>query len=410
MFKDKVVINLDLDIHWQDSSGLEEVVLDVKMNSHRIKGDSAQQARISAELDDLLCRLYHDASSLLVKPLKSGYSGARVLLVQPFYDDRGGGRADVVKFGHVRKIDQEYHNFTQYVRPFVGGGRQTEVRGLRRTMQLGGIVYTLLGTASDQLQEFDSYYRQADLDQIKQTLNHLFQDTCASWYANRGQLQPLDLTEEYQRALKFSPAELEPVLTEGLPLVQGKETLHFKALSGDRSFKNPILAAAKQHFVRSTYACITHGDLNQRNIMVDQAGHTWLIDFQYTEPSHILRDIVRLDSVVRIQLLSPEEATLSERLEMEETLCRIERFREVEFLPNSFQTENRALAKAYATAVHLRMLARKVIGHNPNDDFSEFHIASFYQALKMLQFHAMPMAQCEHALLSASLLAERLGL
>lgn len=186
--------------------------------------------------------------------------------------------------------------------------------------------------------------------------------------------------------------------------------LYFKTLNGNRSFKNPILAAVNHRFVRPTYVCTTHGDLNQRNIMIDQAGQTWLIDFQHTGPSHILRDIVRLESAVRIQLLTANEATLAERLEMEETLCCIERFRQVKRLAAVFETENQALAKAYATAIHLRTLAHKLIAHNPNDDFSEFHIASFYQALKTLEFDSLQPIQREHALLNASLLAEHLGL
>ena len=40
---------------------------------------------------------------------------------------------------------------------------------------------------------------------------------------------------------------------------------------------------------------------------------------------------------------------------------------------------------------------------------SEYHIAALYQSLNMIRFYGLPMAQREHALLSASLLVDRLG-
>src|SRR5207253_8261049 len=115
-------------------------------------------------------------------------------------------------------------------------------------------------------------------------------------------------------------------------------------------------------------------------------------------------------SEVRFQLLAPEEATLEERLQMEEALYSIERFSQVDRLAAYFSTENPTLAKAYSTVVHLRTLARKMVAQNTGDDISEYYIALFYNALNTLRFYSLPAGQREHALLCASLLADRLGL
>ena len=85
----------------------------------------------------------------------------------------------------------------------------------------------------------------------------------------------------------------------------------------------------------------------------------WLIDFQGTGQGHILRDVARLDSEVRFRLLAAEEATLEERLKMEDALCSIDRFSQVEQLATLLPTENKVLAKAYATVVYLRTIARR---------------------------------------------------
>src|SRR5207302_939404 len=116
------------------------------------------------------------------------------------------------------------------------------------------------------------------------------------------------------------------------------------------------------------------------------------------------------DSAVRFQLLAAEKATLRERLYIEDILCTIERFSQVEQLPTTLSTRNQTLAKAYATIVHLRTLAHRLVGQNPNNDMSEYYIALLYNALNTVQFSSLSQTQREHALLCASLLVDKLGL
>lgn len=409
VFSREVNINLDLRIHWQQVSGPEQTVLNLEIAGARIKRNSPLQSQIAAELNDLLCRLFYEAESVLVRPLVSGQSATGVLRVQPFYA-HGGGRAVVVKFGDFRKIEQELNNFKEFVQPFIGGGRNTTVLAVQRTPHLAGIIYSLLGADSDRLEDFGSYYRHADLDQIKGVLDWLFLDTCSAWYANPGQLRPYNLSEDYQKSLEFTIEKLEYALAEMQKYVQGRQKLHFKSLNGERLFTNPLLALTGPPLICMTYTCPTHGDFNQHNILVDMSGHTWLIDFQGTGPSHILRDIAQLDSEIRFLLLTPEEATLEERLYLEETLCSIEHFSHLSKMANAFFAENRVLARVFFTIVHLRELAYKLISHNPSDDMSEYYVALLYNAVNTIRFYSLPSRQREHALLSASILADRLGL
>ncbi len=409
VFADKVLINLNLDIHWQQVSGPEPIVTNLELAGVRIKRDKPLLSRIAVELDDLLCRLFHKADGLLVKPLTFGHSGAVVLLATPFYKD-GAGQPVVVKFGDFHNIDLEYRNFKHYVQNFIGGARSTNVIELRRTPRLGGIVYSLLGSASERLESFGSFYSHADISQIKDLLNRLFHETCGPWYANPGRLQLHDLTNEYQQLLGFNQENLEQALSQGLKSVQGKHKLHFNSLDGERTFTNPIMATADQRFVKPIYICSTHGDLNENNVLVDGTGNAWLIDFYSTGPGHILRDAAKLDSVVRFQLLSSEDATLNERLILEQALCNVDRFSQVERLAYDFHTENTALAKAYAVVVHLRTLAYSLVSQNPNDDIGEYYIALLYYAINTTRFYSLPTLQRQHALLSASMLADRIGL
>jgi CheY-like chemotaxis protein len=410
VFSEEGNINLALEVHWQHVIGPEQLVLNLDIGGTLIKEDTSLQRQMAEELDDLLCRLFYQAKSILVRPLTAGRSGTGVLRIQPFYTTGGGGHEVVVKFGYSRKIEQEYYNFKHYVQPFLGGGRNTMALDMCRTPHFGGIIYSLLGSINDQLVDFGEFYHHADVSKIKEALNRLFWDTCSPWYANRGNLQPLNLTEDYQRLFEYSPEMLEQVVVEQLQSVQGKQKLSFKSLRSKRIFTNPIRASAGKSLALPTYLCITHGDFNPRNLLVDSTGHMWMIDFQQTGQSHILRDVAILDSIVRFQLLTEEEATLKDRLYMEEALCSIDCFSEVEQLAHSFSTQNPALAKTYETVVHLRTLAFKLVEQNIQADINEYYIALLYNALNTLQFFSLSPRQREHALLCASLLVDRLGL
>jgi len=409
VFSKEVNINLELDVLWQQVSGPEQVVLNLEVGGTRVRRGTPLQSQMAAELEDLLCRLFYEAESVLVRPLTVGQSTMGVLWAQPFYSS-GGGRAVIIKFGDFRKIEQEYYNFRKFVQSFVGGGRSTNVLDLRRTPHLGGIMYSLLGADNDHLEDFGNFYKHADIDEIRDVLDRLFLDTCSAWYANHGKLQPYNLSEDYQQLFGLTLEKLEHPLSELQRVVEGTQKLSFKSLNSERAFTNPLPGMAGPPLVRSTYICPIHGDFNQHNLLVDRTGHTWLIDFQRTGHGHILHDVAELDSEIRFFLLTSEEATLDERLSIEDALCSIDHFSQVDQLATRFKTENTALAKAYTTVVHLRILAHKLVAQNPSDDISEYYIALFYNAMNTIRFYSLPLRQREHALLCASLLVDQLGL
>jgi CheY-like chemotaxis protein len=408
VFEKEVRVNLGLEIHWKQGAEPEQLVLNLEVEGRRVKRDDPALPLLAAELDDLLCRLFHDASSLLVRPLGQGMSGSGVLWVQPFY--KGAGQPRVVKFGDFRQADLEYSNYREHVEKYISGGRCTSIPegGLRRTARLGGIIYSLLGAAGEEMESFGRFYERADAAEVAHVLDGLFFDTCRGWYTRLRETEgPLDLTEEYRRSLGFTAERLHDALEKGLKAVQGKQKLRFGPLGEGPTFTNPVLAAERFRFEEKTYTCRTHGDLNENNVLVDVEGRTWLIDFDTTGEGHILRDVAELESVVRFKLLGPEEADLEERWRMEEVLCGMRRFSEVDELASRFNTANPALAKAYATAVHLRGIARRLVLQS--DETDDYLVALFYYAINTIRFYQLPAVQRQHALLSASLLADRLG-
>jgi CheY-like chemotaxis protein len=403
----EVNINLDLEIRWANQKvNIAQVVTSLLIDGKRVSKNSPLQNPLAEDLEDLLCRLFHKDKSILVKPLTPGGSGAAVLLVTPF-SDYGAEQPVVVKFGHYNEIDREERNFKKYVQQFVGNSRHTSVRDLRRSLRLGGIVYSLIGGASDKIKSFRDFYSVSDSKQISTVLQKLFSETCVNWYANKSRLELVDLSEEYQKLLGFSWDGIEKGLND-LKRVNGKETLYFDALPEKRGFVNPVLLIREKEFPLSTYQCITHGDLNPDNVLLDGTGQSWLIDFGRTGIGHILRDIAELDTAVRYQLLKSNEADLTERLLLEEALNAAVNFSDVKSLNTELMTDNKAVAKSYRTVVELRKIAQQMVMQNSADDIKEYYLALIYYSLNSLRFYSWESIQREHALLSSCLLANQL--
>ena len=396
----------------------DRALLNVKIAGKSVKSNKTLQSELLVEWKELLLQLFPQAQKILVEPMVAGYSGAGIMAVRPFLE-YGTGQKVVVKFGDVDQIKQEHANYMQYVKPFIGGQYSTVILDSCYLEKLGAIVYTFLGTNIDNMQDFAHFYSHANTTQIKQTLDHLFLRACRLWYANTTTLQPLNLTELYQKRLtSYSLKKLESVVSKYLPTILRQETFTLSSLEGHSTeststcnFTNPFYALKNiQPFVCSSYTTIIHGDLNKLNIFVDRNGHTSLIDFSTTGPGHILQDVAMLDCVIRLQLLSAADATLDERLSMEEALCSISRFGEVGQLMNKFSTKNLALMKAFDIVVHLRMLAGWMVEKKPEDDMHEYFVSLLYNTLDTLGFSSPYIEQHEHALLSASLLVDHLNL
>ena len=392
----------------------ERAIASLKIDGKSIKGNKMLQRGLLVEWQDLLLHLFSGSQTLMVEPMVPGYSGAGIVMVRPFFE-QGAGQKVVVKFGDVHQMRLEHANYIKYVKPFVGGQYSTVILDSCYMGKLGGIAYTFLGTDVEYMQDFGVFYYEADITRIKQALDNLFLRACRLWYASTTALQPLNLTEIYkkQSASSYSLRKLESVVSKYLPTVMSQKTLTFSSLESlsTSTFTNPLyVLKSAQPFVCSSYMTTTHGDLNKRNIFVDRNGYTYLIDFGRTGTGHILQDVAMLDCVIRLQLLTAEDVTLDECLRMEEALCSIDRFSEVGQLLHGFSTTNPALLKAFEAVVHLRTLAQWMVEKKPDDDMREYFVSLLYNTLDTLGFSSPYVEQYEHALLSASLLVDRLGI
>lgn len=409
IFLNKIRINLNLEINWM-SGDAEQATSNLRFfdNTSIKKKSPVFQKLIADELNDLLMRLFHNSESVLLKSLKGGQSNSQVLWAKAFDHERGGTASFIVKFGDIKSIEIEKENFEKYIIPYLEGGRHTSIVDVRYNQRLGSIIYKLLGTSDENLTSFGDFYSNSSTLEVQNLLANLFEETCYSWYKNAGVEHTVNLTQYYLKRINITKEKLESHLN-GLKVAKtGEGKFIFKTSDEEFAFINPLEHFVEKDIILPTYECIIHGDLNPGNILVDQSKKAWLIDFGNTEVGHILRDFIVLDSVIRYELLTSEQASLKERLDLERVLCKIDNFNQLLNIKDSFQTENEYLAKTFSTVVYLRTLAAQILP-NKKQDFSEYQLALLFYALNSIRFTStMEIVQRQHALLSACLLTEHL--
>ena len=218
----------------------------------------------------------------------------------------------------------------------------------------------------------------------------------------------VDIADEYRLKLNFSTERASRAIQESMKNVHGNEQFFFDGISGKRAFRNPVTFVSNFYLTLPTYICPTHGDLTTDNIIVDQLGQVWLIDFGATGEGHILRDIAALDFSIRCGILLDGQATMQERLELEELLTTPATFDQLKDLPNRMETENVHLGKVYEVILGLRKLGLELVDQNRNADIREYYVALLYLSLNALKFFSLTSMQRHHALLSAAIHAEAL--
>ena len=363
-------------------------------------GDS-QKKEVSEELSEVFAKLFYSLDKITISPIstKRGYSGTGVVLVEPSSKEEGTVASVIVKFGKRKVIALEAENYDKYVKPFLRL-RATEVGNPVYTKNFGGMIYSLVGTNIADIRDFRDYYNE-DEKLITTSLRYLFKETCQLWYENKGKAQNLNLAELYRGQLGLFPhKKLEKALRDVFPEYDKKFTIEFPGLG--ESFINPVVWLKHREFPLRSYLSITHGDLNGKNILVDENSHPWLIDFFRTGPGHVLRDFVELEAEIKFDYL--ETSNIEALYEFESSLVSPKKFDDSCEFKNKKSIDE--LGKAINVIRELRTLAHSIV--EPRNDMREYYIGLLYHTINIVRYPNIRKERKRHALLSASLLSQKL--
>jgi len=292
-------INFGLEINmlgfkWNE---MDKLLVHTTLHGKRIKGsDKEIISNLSVELKDLFSRIYCKESKITVTPVGTkGHSGTCVVKVH-----RVGLLTEIFKFGEREKIEIEYDNYINYVDGVIPNRTRTDLTKFARLKNLGAIAYSFIGANLDKIQDFSTFFYENGSRNIKLFLKNFFTDNCKIWYDVAQYEIPIDLKELYCQYLNLSlPNLLERIKTR-LKQYSNQTSIYLREIGAN--IQNPILAFTNTYLdPLNVKLCVTHGDLNPGNIMVeDKRG--WLIDFYRTGKAHALRDFIKLETSVMLTM------------------------------------------------------------------------------------------------------------
>lgn len=299
IFQDKIKINFDLQYVGDALHALYSCAQDI----HATEEHWPNVERIQHQMRDLMGRLFANADEIRLRKMEAGLSGSAILGARPLKNGNPAQWA-VIKIARRAKIEQEQERYEKYVQDYLPAHRVSLLRSAF-SQHLGAILYTLANLRLEQVGNFGDFYRRETPARIEDALQHLFRETCEGWYRGRKPSGESNLVKLYLEAfeLESQPERLPNEIASLRPgFERQQDYIDFPAL--DKRLPNPLRFLDDLDAITMPVArCITHGDLHAGNILIDNQGECWLIDFYRTHESHVLRDIVKLEVDIKFNLM-----------------------------------------------------------------------------------------------------------
>jgi len=332
----------------------------------------------------LIQRAHVDYQKILVeKEFGGGFGGTRVFLILPVKSDGSHHARVVTKIGPRADLVQEKENYDDHAGralPF----NTAQVRELHQDGDQAALNYVFAG--GDVLGEtvtLQEYYLDHNAEKIKAMLEGLLDKALGpAWY---GQSHPFYclFQEEYGLRLPGHEQLTETTNTIFPNLLVGSREIQIPDVEG--IYPNPLkIYLDLLNRTLQGRRSFVHGDLHLRNVLVDNFGRGWLIDFAKVKERHNLFDFIKLETYIRLMGLAQEHEqknfSLSEYAEFEIGL------NTATLNHRSALPENPQLRKAHSVILAIRRIARKYMG--PDSDFkNEYFPALSLYCLAMLKYY-----------------------
>jgi hypothetical protein len=274
---------------------------------------------------DLIQRLFPSSQEARLTLLDGGYSGAVVLRAYSWGAGATLQRSSVVKVGSAAKLQPEVENFERYVREYVGN-TATLLHVTQRNGRMA-LRWAYAAFVGEQVQTLAEYA--ATGAPLAPVIDELF--------GSRSTLGLLlgsprrDTSFALYRAYSWAPRDWQKISESAAELLGGSPLcadLPFAAtwlpnpLPIITRWCNPQNGQGERAGLTFDVPIATiHGDLNSRNILIDERGAIFVIDFAQAGPGHLLRDFARLETELLLVLDQPQDdAALAEQVRRVEAL------------------------------------------------------------------------------------------
>ena len=250
-------------------------------------------------------QLHKGSKKVFLSRISGGFSGSLVFRASVI--DRADRKQMpfVIKLGPWSMISDEVRGYTDYVERYILNS-STRLIQHHKIGDFGGILYNFVGIGgpSSPLISLEDYYQSNSPEKIETAIDHLFRVVLDTWYGQPVRRE-IALYQEYQRPPLYEKSREYAMSQFGVTVSDPEINLPCdlgKSINPLYFIEHVIPTRASA--TSPAYNAPQHGDLNLKNVLLDQDGHMWLIDFSDTRISHNLRDIAKLETVIRTEMMT----------------------------------------------------------------------------------------------------------
>jgi anti-anti-sigma factor len=326
----------------------------------RVGVEVTDGTRLEPEWQQIIRRLYADCGRVILTELTGGYM-AKTFQVASY--DREGRRLlpTVLKISTRELIAREEDAHRTCVQRFILNN-STVIMGTASEGAWSALRYNFVGVsgADSKLNWLLEAYRSRPVAEVVAIFDRLYTKILKPWYG-QPRWEPVRLYDEHTPLRLFPQLFAQAERLFGITAEQ--EAIDCPELG--MTLPNPFRFLREEYPKRASqsrlwYRSISHGDLNLRNVLVDELENLYVIDFSETRPRNVVADFARMESVLKFQIVPLE--TAEDLAAMAEFEFGLEESGSLEDVPpNRYRGRHREeVEKAHAVICRLRRHANTV--------------------------------------------------
>ena len=238
--------------------------------------------------DVLARRIYKQEGIISIKKLSGGYS-ARTYQVKSFDEEGRQLRPTVFKVASRDLIKRESDRCQQYALPYIFNN-SAKVLGTEFFDTQGALCYNFVGVGGEknELRWLHDDFFNLPIEGVSTLMDKIFCQILKPWY---GQTIPTDINlyKEHDPTLTFFP-QIAAMAEAEFGISSDSQFIYIEELG--REIINPYwylktVYPKRYDFTYDYPQSICHGDLNMRNIMLDNDDNVYIIDFSEIGRAHV---------------------------------------------------------------------------------------------------------------------------
>lgn len=212
------------------------------------------------------------------------------------------GNRCVIKIGPRPEIRTEAERYDRVVRFGVTLEHRVELLGLAEGDALAAVCYSFAGGNAANVRSLDDLIRDDSSEAWQKVLRQIFAKRASNWYSVRAEVPPL---REFFRSELNAPLERSFDLFEAWTEHLARQPNVRKEANRIRVGDNIIIPLPPKAMLASgglttpTPGCLVHGDMHGGNIVIDQRGRAYLIDYRNAGMGPRLIDFAALHATLR---------------------------------------------------------------------------------------------------------------